>query len=137
MGPAHHPCKWLTLSVIRLAALDPLVIITGYVSVLIKESCVVARPCRTPTGWDSGSEAREPVPHLSEPCFLVCTMRNDKTFLEDLQLCLNKVNRGSSTFPAEKREHLPPPCQLTLVTSKSMDIPWWKWARERFLTKTN
>lgn len=49
-GPAHHPCKWRTLPVIRLAALDPLVIITDYVTILIKECCAVAGPCWTQAG---------------------------------------------------------------------------------------
>ena len=49
-GAAHHSCKWLTLPVVRLAASDSLVIITDYVTVLIKECCGVAGQSWTQTG---------------------------------------------------------------------------------------
>ena len=70
------------------------------------------------SGWDSDSETCWPVPHLSEPCFVIF-------FLKDLGPHVKKVSEGPSTYPAARRE-APTPRRLMLVTSKSIDIPWWK-----------
>lgn len=69
-GAAQHPSKWLTLPVVSWQPRIQLVIITDYVTVLIKECGAMQGSAGLgQVGWNSGSETRQPVPHLSEPCF--------------------------------------------------------------------
>lgn len=64
----QHPSQWLTVPVVSWQPRIQLVIITAYVTVLIKECGAVQGGAGLgQVGWNSGSETRQPVPHLSEP----------------------------------------------------------------------
>lgn len=107
--------------------MDPLVIIPDYVTVLIKESCVMAGLCWT--------QARIRAWRLGRLCLTsltltpVYTIRNDKTFLKDLELSRNKVKLIPNTFPAVRRK-APNSTPVHVSPLEVHGHPLGKWVRE-------